>query len=1042
MRRRVASPFVLSLLAFVTVVASAADLASFLQKLQFSFLPPGHELNVSLGLLGTAHIEKMHCRDLRLGGLDAKAEILNPSPDWQGDVRIGALIETFGASCTGTWLYGSEEGEFHVDLATVTNSGGPFIDLSVDLEGRSVRSDAGPVYPFPGKATSVKCSTHFEVESLRFEGAAEWILTLLGDMLSTGVMQDLLRPIICFKARHQGLVAINQALVQARQMAEPILKAVAEDLEAPLLPPGSPALFDLGTSRPLAFAQRLLEQGMWTGGLVDLIQRATGNSDFLSMVFPKGGMSLASISLEQPAKGDVKGFLESVSVLGPQTIERLSLEPTSDRTMKLRMAQQLMNVSVAFRAQADADTSSDAGEDDPFSLVAIRRLGETIVERASLTLVLSGVDVSAHLGALFNAAQVQYLADGMSWYDTACMPSMIMNASALGVDLQLAVESFSFATDGATSEDLESQIDSSINSLLKYLNSPLMQPTVSRLVRSIAAGQARDIANEQLQNWLAAAGPLSAKQCVPNFGTGSVTVALLFTAVALVLALAASILLCRHRKGFCSSAASAPPAPDQARASEEGSRVTEDSHRAWARPAMLLAIASFPLVQCGVIGYPFRAALRLHNGSDVDPLAGDSLLYIFILTLGKEPLQYLPGVIALLLVLVVLFGTSRMIVVIVLALKPQCSQRFHWYLRLSSAVGAWDLAFVFFCIVTQVPSFYAKAFTFGDTYTDLGAQITLSFYALALGFVFLDVATLLTLGPSLAAMKAHEAVASRHSEGPAVSGRHLSERQNRSSGDSRRPPPMIALVALSIALMALVISPFLTLWSYHYRGAVMAPLHYQTDTQERWVTLAGILSDLPAQVLNPFYGIGPFIMQLLIVVHVVIAPILHAALALYVGFRLRHGKSFLKTILRKPARSLESGDTAEPSTFENATSAQQATAAEKAEFAWLSQALTVVRMLAGADAFAMTMLVAVPEVQTETHMLAKQLCSLAAPALDTLDFVCAEVDTTLYYGIFVLLAAALSVRLFAEICAHAPLRARACAESIRTPTPQTPRDAA
>eukprot|EP00928_Gymnodinium_smaydae_P041254 TRINITY_DN2792_c0_g2_i1.p1 TRINITY_DN2792_c0_g2~~TRINITY_DN2792_c0_g2_i1.p1 ORF type:complete len:1068 (+),score=182.71 TRINITY_DN2792_c0_g2_i1:107-3310(+) len=1051
------SRFFVLLLAFGAGSTSSSNLAQFIEQLHFSFFPPGHEVNISLGPLGVAHLQNLDCQGVRLDGLEASATILNADQDYAGGVRLGASIGSFSATCTGTWLLRRETGYFYLDLATARNAGAPpFAAISLDVEGRAVRADEGTLYPLPDRATKLSCSTDFEVRSLRFDGASKRLLNLLAGLLSSDVLQRLLRPLLCAELKKQGLGVANSLLVRARQVFEGLLLKVPGDLPVPQAAPRVPSLYDLGQSRLLAFLQRLVEQGMWTGELVDLIERATGNSDVLSFKFKNGGMPWADLSIEHPAKMDLRAFLERSSVLGPQTIDHLSLKATSDRTMALRLAQQLMNVSVSFRAQAHAD-SAEAGfrqDTDAYAPDVVRRLGAALLERGSLRVLLENVDLAGRLGLLLDAARVHYLAEGTSWYDLACVRTMILNASAIGFDLLLDVKSFRFEIDGASPGDLEVQVDSSINSLLEYVNSPLMQPTVSRLLRSFAAGPALGLANEAIQQWLSAQAV-----CEPIFGTGSSVIFALMASVGFVVAAVAACFVCwRYRKcsAAASSAARTPPAallPEPATASAatdpaavslpeaavSSSAPPARSGEALANvPALLLAIAAGFLIFGGLLGNPFRAAFRLHNGSDPD---GDSLLYIYVLTVGMELARKCPGDMLLLWLLVLLLGTSRILVAMIVAARPQCRLIFHRYLRFSSAFAAWDFYVLHFTMAGEVPGYYAKVATFGDTYIDLGGQINLDFYVHALGLVLLDVATCLLLGPSLAVVKAR--VAAEVVETSQAHAEDQVRRRHVCSGDGHAPP-LAAMVALGIALLALLVAPFLTLWSYSYTGAIMELVHYQTGSQRRSLSLAGILTVLPNWVLNPFDGLGPFVMQVFLVAQVVVVPILHAGLALFVAVRLRRGDGSSACFFAKRAASVSASSSRrslgrspasasdglpDASTF--ATSNLEAAAApERSELARLRHALALLRMWAGADAFACMMLVGVLEISSQTELLAKMPCALVMPILDKFGLDCAGVDPELHFGLFVYLAAGLSARVLAEICAHAPLRAR---ESVAVP---------
>eukprot|EP00928_Gymnodinium_smaydae_P033357 TRINITY_DN23915_c0_g1_i1.p1 TRINITY_DN23915_c0_g1~~TRINITY_DN23915_c0_g1_i1.p1 ORF type:complete len:1005 (-),score=65.84 TRINITY_DN23915_c0_g1_i1:321-3335(-) len=959
------------------LIASASDsLADFLHTLHFQLLSADSQLNISLGALGVAHITNLNCSEVGLKGIDTSAEILSPSKNREGDVRLSTSITAFAASCVATWTYDKHSGQASFKVATQSGTMDPFVKFVADLAGRSIHGDDDVRYPFPDKVSRTECSTHFDVNDLRFTGAASWLLDLLADILTSDALKGLLRPLLCQKAQSQAPQVIDNSLLRARQIISPLLQHLPHDLEPPTVAKGSPESSDLTLSRPLAFLHRLLQQGMQSGGLIELIKRVTANTDGLSIAFPNGGMRMVNFTIHSPTDLSLSAFVDSGTVSGPQTIKRMNVVPVSDSTLSVEMGQQSMNVSVDLRAMFGTRAAYvDATDEFSSQISAERRLTESLMERMQLHLAISNLNISAHLGVLLNAAQVQYLSGGSSWSTPECLHDMIMNASAIGIDLRMIVDEFALTTVGHSPHELEAEIDRSVNSILQYLNDPLMRPTVSRLVRLLAAGPARNAMNDHIQRWLSS---VPSKECVAKFGVGSY--AIFWTAVTLGLlsTLAASISLC-------------------VRCRVTGNRLLQ--YRRWNVSALMLGFASLCFVLGGLLGFPFRAAIRLHNGDNDDPLAGDSLLYLFVLEI-QDSLRYMPRFLFLTIMLVYMFGLLRIFAVL-LAAKPHCHSRVHSFIRLTSAFGAYDMVLLYFFAVTQITSFYAKVFEFGDAHVDTGAQLNFGLYVHAIGFWFCDAATLFVLPSSLDSRSVKPSV----TELPLVAHRRNFRCCKSSAG-------ILSIVALVIALVALICAPFLTLFSHTYAGALQNVLHYQSNTPSRSFTLLGVLAELPSCLLNPFWGYGAFALQLLVIVHVVVAPLSHTALALYINICF-----CLQTDSWEPGTHTLDAVATRTSTVD-----LDIEEARRGKMMRLQLALTSLRMIAGADAFALTMFVAIPELGSEMVMLTAQTCSAIQPALDRFEMDCTDVRSRVEIGTFVLFAAGLAARLLTEVCAHAPLR--------------------
>jgi len=325
-------------------------------------------------------------------------------------------------------------------------------------------------------------------------------------------------------------------------------------------------------------------------------------------------------------------------------------------------------------------------------------------------------------------------------------------------------------------------------------------------------------------------------------------------------------------------------------------------------------------------------------------------------------------------------------------------------------MGACQYGLFFFVVGPEISSFYTKILTFGPTYMDLGAQINNGFYVCLLGFVLADVA----------AISARLETVGRVSTPPAA---------------RPRGPPILAMVGLLLCLAALVIAPWVTLWTHDYTGALNVVLRYDEHTWRQAVSIASMFNTIHVRDLNPrsLVGIGDSLLQALFFVVVVFAPLAHVALAIVAGFSLRSGAAMAAAVPvvlgdtvaeRRINASWRGGVPLDPegqaprrSVSDRIPLPPKATVSPR-----LRRALLVARSMAGVDAFAACMLLVVPDLGSQLDMMTRRPCRPLEPALERIDTECMVLTSSVSIGLPLLLLVGLSARLLAEVAAHAPLR--------------------
>jgi len=478
----------------------------------------------------------------------------------------------------------------------------------------------------------------------------------------------------------------------------------------------------------------------------------------------------------------------------------------------------------------------------------------------------------------------------------------------------------------------------------------------------LAAGQMRNATNNVLAAWLAAPAQ---QPCKPKFGVGSYPVYTILSLVGGMAVLAAALFLVWWQSSR------RPLNPE--------------------RVAFLLAFAGLCLLGGGLLGYPFRAAVRLHNGNAADSLAGDSIINMFVLDL-RDPWGPMPGAVAITAMQCIL-GASRL-VLLMAAVKVSFQRHLASGIRVLAAIGGWDLGVVYLFAGTQVTSFYALIVKFGGSFADMGVQLNPGFYLHALGIYLCDVATLLV----------YRKCVDPKQEGTVNVGCQMLMHKRH-----------FALLGLVLGLILLLAAPWLTLWKHSYGGVLGTAFHFQSSTSERALTLADIISR-QGEVLNPGpAGFGAFALQFFLLVHVIVAPIAHAVLALCVGLKLRGWSPDAREVACQAGASTHSS-------FMSILSSQPV-GQQPGLPVWTQQLLVLMRMWAGADAFSITMWVVVPELGRQLAMMSAQGCDSLAPLLDRLGSRCNVIATDLAApGLPMLFLGGLLVRISAEVYAHGPLR--------------------
>jgi len=942
-----------------------SGISEFINNLHVCILQPGQPgspANVSLGIFGTLQLWKLCCKNTSIGGLDVKTTITNPGLDWAGDTNFDIKLDYFASQCHGHWTYKSSAvGNFSMKVGTAPdNDADPFAHIGLDLAGEPIHAGGDP-YPWPGKVSDVSCKLNFDIESLLFEGSGSSILNALGGI--SKYVQGTLHLMFCAAVKDNLRQTLKVILPQARNFTASLISNIPGGLDPPSVPAGAGPTYDLRTSKPAKWVHSLLQQGLETGDLGRLVERVSNGKDSATMKLGETGLSVANISVPHPVNISVNVFAETAGLEGMHTIDQADLSVQDKGQLGLLLSQAHLNVSLGLRTLVRAtEGSSDAGMDN----VALEMFGQAIdslLEKFSLRLALSDLHVAGQTGLLIDQNRLDYLDVGSSWYDPQCMPSMMQNASIMSMDVQVVVDEFTFVSAAETPTQLEADVARSVNNVLGYLNTPMMRPTVTRLVRAIAAGQARDMINNQLQALLVGT-PNST--CTSEVGFGSWVAYDISGILGACACLAAVIVLVAWvwRRG------------------------TVGSNHPALRVAAFLAAAGLCFQMGGLLGWPFRAGIRTHDGSAVGEPGEDTIVYMYVLEVS-DVIFKMPGVAAA-TTFGVLLSSTRMLAVVNIAL---CGLNAYLarFVRWSIALGGWGMIMPYMFAFTQIPSFYARIVQFGQVWIDMGVQINAAFYVVILGLYLCDGASLMVYSRCSAATAKAPQVAKR--------------------------PPRFALLGLAAALAALLAAPWFTLWTHSYSGVVGTVIHYQNGGYTRPISIAMVLSHSQDWLLNPSeLGIGIYIMQFIMVVHAVLAPVLHAVLALYVGITLRWQGPIEAVAAVQPARGGQISDAGSSASFLS-TSAEA-----KVPFRRTGYLLVLARMWSGADAMAAAMVLIVPDLTAQLNFMSAQACDPMDPMLTQLHKGCNVLTSEFNGGLLVLFLAGLAVRIFAELCAHGPLR--------------------
>lgn len=959
-------------MASAAVVAAAAlepgsdqHLSHFISLMDLCFLAlgePGTPVTVELPLLGRLSIWDFCCRNTSISGLDLRTDVAPASArPWTGEATITLGVREFAATCQSSYMFErhpGHEGKIHLTLGSDWTRLGNFVDILVAFSGNPL-SLGGGSYPFPGPVTRTTCRTGFVVSGLRFVGPDSEVLNVVG--AAGELIEGLLRGLVCEAVDVDLPGALGGGLARARDHAEALARELPADLPPPAPPRRAGPAYDLRAARPLAFARDLLRQGLQTGELVRLLDRATNSTGTMTFSVD-GGMRLFEADVGRPANMSMSAELQSGRFGDLRTIEGLSVVAQDVEEVAAVVTQSSLNVSTTFGVMSRLMSDVFGDDDADQRALPRQRIQDMLSERFRLRLVLADVRVDTRLGVRLDRGQVDLLTEGSSWYDKDCMMRMVQNASVMGFGVQVVVEQLALESTLDSSEPLEADIVRGVNGLLRYVNAPEMRPTVARLVRGAAAGPLRDLANERLQALLAESwGP----PCSPEFGTGSQHVFGL-ACIAGAAALLLGLLRCLRRR---------PCLPGR----------PQDPRLGLARCCALAAIC---FIGGGLLGRPLRAALRLSSGQ------GDTLAYVYVVEV-MDLVRNMPMFTA-----AVSLSTAFAFARAALALSAADARGRLVALRWAAAVGGWDRGLIYACVGTQITGFFSTVVEFGDASAALGAQFSSGFYAVCLGGCLNDLAALLVCRCKPAKPAAVP-----------------------------RPPTALALGCLAFSLALLLAAPWLALYRHDYTGTVNRMFHYESaDGDVRFFSLARFLAESSGMLLNPFeLGVGVYVVCIVTVLHIILAPLVHGAVALYIGMWRRR-----LSVTGGGDVPLAAGAIAGAALLDDdAVEAE----AEEPCMPLERSVFVVARSLSGADAFAVLMLLCVPELGSELLMLSHQMCSIVAPMLQKLDAGCMTMSSEFFPGIAVLLLGGLGVRVFAELCARdAPRGFGAAAAGAAPPT--------
>jgi len=1011
------------------------NIAQMIKDLELCFLQPGGPmtpLKVQVPLLGEVDIWKLCCQNTVVAGLNLTMHTINPDAMWAGDTTFNFQLGHLATHCNAQWSFGTWKGGMTMNLGTAARfasvASKPFIDLAVSLDGEPIASSSKQ-YPWPGKVRNVGCAVHFELSNVVCSSpdVPGWVMAILNSGARTvEFFQGAIGSLVCPMVKSQVPATLNKVLTQVRTMATPYIQNIPDDLDPPKAPDGAGATYDLRDVKPLSFMHSLAQQGLETGGLSELVRHVGHGKDSAEFQMGAHGLQIVQADLTVPANLSLEVWLKSAGLEGVGTIDQLDIASQDKAVVGINLGQRHLNVSTKIRTltmetQLKGSDGLMVARSPSNSLTKLlASVAEYLVENFELRLHLSDLHLKTLVGVLVDKNQTDYLVDGSSWYLGSCLPTVIQNASVMHMDLQVVVDQFRFESVVSSPDQLEEEFDNCVNSILGYVNAPQMRPTVSRLVQSMAAGSARDLGNSVIQTMLAQDHGKCTSEVGFGWWTGFYGITVL--GAACVLAAFGSLLAWM----WCA-----------------------DAKRLGRCFAALLAAGGMLLLPGAVLGHPFGAVFRTHDGAASGGYAGQDTLFNMYVLEASDLVKYMPGTVAIMAISTMLWG-ARMMAVIGLAVWNPPTSRLSKFVRVSAALGGWGLAMLYMLTVTQVVSFYARVIQFGNAWMDMGIALRPSFYLIPLAFVLCDLASVVVYRTCQASRL--EVV--KYEE----------------------PPSRAVLVCLAVSLMVLVVSPFFTLWTHNYSGLMGNVIHYQYGGLSRQVSVWSVLANAQEWLANPGeIGVGVYIVMAIIVVNIVVAPVVNAALSLYVAVRLRmHGRghfqlemsftpwlpecstygidpSFTRgnTVTSSFTReTAEAGplpnvtsDTRLPTSFDTfgehlptmesgatfQTLPNQATFAGTAHVQHgkvnrLAWALVVARMWSGADAFAVCMAIIVPELGNQLRFMSMQACVPMKPMLDKLNTECNKLSSELNFGLLFLFLAAFAARILSELAAHGPLR--------------------
>jgi len=978
-------------------------LSRFLSMMDLCFLEvaSADDMGVEVPILGLGvlHLTSFCCKDTRVQGvsLDAAADGEDESApeEWAGGMRFDARVTRVETTCRAAFEWSRRPGKQTPSdddeaLALALRNSGSFemrlgtVDKAREFLRLSLALSGRPV-----EVDGVRYPWPGSVKRTDCNAGIE-----ISELSFWGSGSRSLNGLAAATMAIQGFLRslicnqvkreFSKAVDAILKDAEALLREVPPDLEPPESPSAAGPAVDLRDAGALIFLQELVGDGISTGGLGRLLDRITGGTGRKRVRVGASGAEVVHIDLKTPVPLRMSAYLDEVSVAGLDSLVGAHVDVSDRDQFTFMLRQRRFHLATWFRA--DAALNAVSPEDG--KPVLWKSAAGALLARFGVRLGLSNIKVGGRIGLLADKQRTDELLEGTSWYEDTCFPSMIQNLSVMRLDVRFAVDDHIWQSDIDFKDALEADFSRSINSLSRLFNKPAMRPTMSRLLRGIVAGPIRDAINDQIQDKLS---QHAAAECENILGNGSV--------VAFAL--------------FCGLAACCVPGVFLARRTARRSPAAAAA-AADRRSILYTAVAALCLIVGGLLAWPMRAAVRMHA-------AGRSwLMYIYALDF-LESGDYMPVACAV-IGLSLLFAIARLLVVMAATMAtPGTPPKIANELRWASAMGAWQYGFVFFVVGPQLSSFYIKILKFGTTYMDLGAQVNNGFYVCLLGLILAEYATL----------------AARFETLP---------RPTTPIAAGVRGPPVLALLGLLVCLVALVLTPWVTLWTHHYSGALNVVMRYDEHRWDQPISIASLFNVVHDRDLNrsSLFGAGDFILQAVFFVLVVLAPVAHTALALVVGSSLRSRAAVaaavptsqdVMLVERRPSRGRSNGSSrADPEALAQPTaqagrrcvssgSSGRAPAPPKAAVSpRLRRALLVMRALAGADAFAACMLLIVPDLGSQLDMMTRRPCRPLEPTLERIDVECMVLTSSVSMGLPLLLIIGLGSRLLAEVSAHAPLR--------------------